>query len=197
MNKGKLIVIEGADGCGKGTLVENIKKDYPDIVFYREPGSTKIGEEIRKLILDPDSEMSKLTEAYLYASSRAELTERILKDINSGKNVICERYYYSSLVYQGLYLGDDIVKNINKEALLNLKPDQIFYLKVNIDNHIKRTRERGELDRIEKRGIEYFNKVIKKYDSLLKDNSVVIDTNKLSKDEVYKEFNKNFILNRR
>ena len=119
--RGLFITIEGPDGSGKSTQIENIKKFFEDknieIVFTREPGGTAIGERIRELILDNSfSEMDSMTEAMLYAASRAQHVAQIIRPaLEAGKVVVCDRFVDSSLAYQGYGrgLGEDVDPALN------------------------------------------------------------------------------------
>ena len=133
MSKGYFISIEGPDGSGKSTQIENIKKYFEerkiDTVFTREPGGTAIGERIREIILDNNcKEMSYMTEAMLYAASRAQHVEQIIRPaLASGKVVICDRFVDSSIAYQGF--GRKLVeqvKVINDFAVDGCMPNITF-----------------------------------------------------------------------
>jgi dTMP kinase len=115
-----LIIFEGMDGTGKTTQMKLVN-DYLTaqgfkVKMTREPGGTPIGEEIRKL-LKSDIEMSKDTEAYLFASSRCEHNIQIKKWIEEGYIVLCDRHFISSYVYQGPIIAEEI----NKHAMSILK----------------------------------------------------------------------------
>ena len=105
--KGLFISIEGPDGSGKSTQIEYIKKFFAqkniDIVFTREPGGTAIGERIRDIILDNNfKEMDYMTEAMLYAASRAQHVAQVIRPaLLEGKVVVCDRFVDSSIAYQG------------------------------------------------------------------------------------------------
>jgi len=96
MKQGLLIALEGPDGCGKSTqiqLLENYFKERGfNVIRTREPGGTAISEKIRNIILDNNnSEMSDMCEALLYAASRAQLADEVIKPaLNEGKMVICD-----------------------------------------------------------------------------------------------------------
>ena len=111
MKKGYFISFEGMDGSGKSTQIIKIKdyleKNGFEVVLTREPGGTEIGEKIRKIILDPEnSSMTALTEAMLYAASRAQhVEEKIKPEISAGRIVICDRFVDSSIAYQGFGRG--------------------------------------------------------------------------------------------
>ena len=125
------ITFEGGEGCGKTTLIEKLVVDLEKrgikTFKTREPGGSKISEEIRNVILNKENtEMDYRTEALLYASSRRQhLVEIVLPAIEKGYLVICDRYLDSSLAYQGYArgLGIDEVYNINLYATQGILPD--------------------------------------------------------------------------
>lgn len=131
--RGLFVAIEGGDGLGKTTLINNLKKYYADAVFTHEPGGNEFCEKVRNLIMESDG-LTKQTEMYLFCASRAEFVDKIvLPNITSGKIVITDRYVYSSLVYQGVLGGLGIVDvlNANKMALNSTLPDIVICLKGN------------------------------------------------------------------
>jgi dTMP kinase len=174
--KGLFITFEGPDGSGKTTQIQLLKKHLQkkgyDAVLTREPGGTFISEKIRKIILDTaHTEMDDITEALLYAASRAQhVAELILPSLNSGKTVICDRFVDSSIVYQGYgrKLGDS-VRIINDIAIRGCKPDATFLLKVDPRVLLQRRAE-GELDRLELEAMSYHQAVYQGYIELEKQN---------------------------
>ena len=149
MKKGVFISIEGPDGSGKSTQIENIKKFFADrnmeVVFTREPGGTAMGERIREILLDKNcTEMDYMTEAMLYAASRAQHVAQVIKPaLAAGKVVVCDRFVDSSIAYQGYgrYLGDS-VRIINEYAVAGCMPDVTFLLKVDPDTGKGRIKSR-------------------------------------------------------
>ena len=137
MGKGLFISIEGPDGSGKSTQIENIKRFFAEknmeIVFTREPGGTAIGEKIRELILDRTyTEMDSMTETLLYAAARAQHVAQVIRPaIEAGKIVICDRFVDSSIAYQGYgrKLGGS-VEEINKFAVDGCMPNVTFLMKL-------------------------------------------------------------------
>ena len=122
MKKGSFIVIEGPDGSGKTTIALRLKEilsEKYDIVHTREPGGIDIAEQIRNIILDPkNTAMEAKTEALLYAASRRQhLVEKVIPALKRGSIVLCERFVYSSLVYQGYARGLGIDAVIKKTCL--------------------------------------------------------------------------------
>ena len=169
--KGLFISIEGPDGSGKSTQIENIKKFFEDknieIVFTREPGGTPIGERIREIILDNAfNEMDSMTEAMLYAASRAQHVAEVIRPaIEAGKVVVCDRFVDSSLAYQGYgrNLGD-AVSVINSYAVGDCMPDLTFLMKLdpNVGKH-RIEENRDNQDRLEHEKLTFHNRVYKGY----------------------------------
>lgn len=174
MKRGIFITFEGPDGCGK-TSIMNLLKDYykenKNIIFTREPGGTIISEKIREIILSNDSkEMSDKTEALLYAASRAQhIDELIRPNLENGKVVISDRFVLSSLAYQGggRALGVDNVRNINNFAIGEVKPDMVLFFYVDPLTTLKRKSLSINADRLELSGDDFHNRVYDTYMKLL------------------------------
>lgn len=127
------ITIEGSDGSGKSTLLKQVadyfRKNKIPLLVTREPGGTKLGEKIRKIILE--NEMIPLTELFLYEAARAEHVELVIRPaLKKGIHVICDRFTHSSLAYQAVGRGLDLnlVSKLNAIATDNLKPDAVIWL---------------------------------------------------------------------
>lgn len=172
--KGYFITIEGPDGSGKSTitkLLSNYLKDIgKEVILTREPGGTKISEDIRKIVLDNENvDMSYVTEALLYAASRAQhVHEKIVPAIEDGKIIISERFVLSSLVYQGIGrgLGVDKVKGINDFAIQGVEPDLILFFDINPEIALSRKTRGNKGDRLEREDLEFHKKVYDGYLSL-------------------------------
>ena len=199
--RGLFITIEGPDGSGKSTQIENIRKFFEDknieIVFTREPGGTPIGERIREIILDNRfKEMDSMTEAMLYAASRAQHVAQIIRPaLEAGKVVVCDRFVDSSLAYQGYGrgLGEDI-EIINSFAIKDCMPDVTFLMKLDPDIGKHRIEEnRHDQDRLEHEKLSFHQKVYKGYLKLEEkypDRIVGIDASKgidEIRDEIYRK----------
>lgn len=162
------VTFEGCEGVGKSTQL-NMLKEYlsatgQEAVYVREPGSTRISEKIRSVILDPaNTEMTAETEALLYAAARAQLvSEVILPALSAGKTVICDRYVDSSAVYQGYArgLGIDFVRRINSYALANAMPDVTVFIDLRPSDAFRSVRRE---DRLEREKAEFHDKVYEGY----------------------------------
>lgn len=159
-SKGTFITFEGIDGCGKSTqvkmLVEALNNNQRKTILVREPGGTTISEEIRDILLHRHlADICDRTEALLMTGSRAQLTyEVILPNLNQGKNVIADRYYDSTLAYQGggRKLDLDWLIKLNQFATYELEPNVTFFVDVLPEEAARRKSQ--EPDRIERAGIE-------------------------------------------
>ena len=167
---GYFITFEGSEGCGKTTQIEALAKALEakgkTVFITREPGGTLIGEKIRNLLQDPslNNEISDMTELLLFSASRAELiASRIQPALKRGEIVICDRFYDSTYVYQGLgrAIGMDIVEQLNQMTVGTLKPDLTILLDLDARVGIERAKSRqsGNLDRIENESITFFEAV--------------------------------------
>jgi dTMP kinase len=142
----------------------------PPTHFTREPGGTPLAERVRELLLDPGVEMDTWTEAYLYATARADHVRRgILPRLMHGESVVCERYLDSSLAYQGFGrgLGVEAVRELNARAVGTVAPDKTFYLRLDAEERERRARALGApLDRLETVGDEFVRRVEEGFEEL-------------------------------
>lgn len=163
------ISLEGCEGVGKSTqltlLKKYLEKTNQPAVYVREPGSTQISEQIRRVILDPqNTAMTNMTEALLYAASRAQLVREVIKPaLERGELVICDRYVDSSIAYQGHArgLGADIIKQINAPAMDGCLPDVTVFIDLK-PSEAWRTFNMPD-DRMELESKEFHNKVYEGY----------------------------------
>tara|TARA_B110000091_G_C13676540_1_gene415995 strand:+ start:56 stop:685 length:630 start_codon:yes stop_codon:yes gene_type:complete len=184
ISKGKFISFEGIDGCGKSTqvkmLVNAMNNTERNTILVREPGGTIISEEIRQILLHRHiSNISNRTEALLMTGSRAQLTyEVIMPKLIKGQNVIADRFYDSTLAYQGggRKLDLDWLIKLNHFATYDLEPNVTFLIDILPEEASKRKSKEG--DRIERAGIELQTLVRDTYLELsirFKERIVVID----------------------
>jgi dTMP kinase len=156
-----LITFEGIESSGKSTLskrlTEYLKSNNNDVIWNREPGGTELGEKIREILLG-DYNICSISEALLFAASRAQLVEELIKP-NMNKIIILDRFVDSSIVYQGYArnLGWKEVYEINKHALNGIMPDLTIVVDVTVDTSFNRMKNKNR-DRIENEGKEFFEK---------------------------------------
>jgi dTMP kinase len=171
------ISFEGVEGSGKTTQVNmlhaHLLRKNVGVVATHEPGGTRIGEEIKRIILDPAfQEMHAMTETILYAADRSQHYFEVIKPaLDAGKIVICDRFIDSSLAYQGVArrVGMEGVQNLNEWITDDLYPDLTFLLEIPYRLGLKRIQARkAELDRIESEGQAFHEQVQEAYKTLAK-----------------------------
>lgn len=185
--KNLFITFEGGEGSGKTTQIEKLKQYFEEkgipVVTTREPGGSLICEQIRAVLKDGNNgKMGNMTELLLFSAARSQHVEDIIApSLKEGKIVISDRFYDSSIVYQGYGrgLGEKVVRNVTKLAIGEVEPDLTFYL--NIDPKQAFDRKNGpDNDRFERSGLEFHQKVREGYLHLAKkeDRIKVIDASK-------------------
>ena len=192
MKRGKFIVFEGNEGTGKSTHIRRLSEYLNSIghkhLVTREPGGTEFGEKIRAILLDTKSQLDPLSEALLFYSSRIMNYRNIILDaINRGETVICDRFHFSTVVYQGM------CENCNEVIDLHSALDNYFseyislvvYLDADVETCLARLSRRKVSDKFEAQGKAFISKVKESYDRLFSSNKKVfrIDTDD-SLDEV-------------
>jgi len=170
------ITIEGPEGSGKTShippLVEYLRgKGY--IVFpTREPGGTSIGEQIREVIHDlKNEEMHPRTETLLYQAARAQIVEQVIKPrLAAGEIVISDRYYDSTIAYQGYGHQQDLeqVRALVKYATGGLVPDLTVLLDVDVEEGLKRKKKDNEWNRLDAYTVEFHQRVRAGYLEMVK-----------------------------
>ncbi|GFP77925.1 dTMP kinase [Clostridium fungisolvens] len=191
MKKGLFIVFEGPEGAGKTTVIKELESLFTDsnieYIFTREPGGISISEQIRDIILNKDNvEMDGRTEALLYAASRRQhLVEKVIPALEKGKIVLCDRFIFSSLAYQGYArgLGMDNVMEINNFAIEGHMPDLTILFDIDPREGLKRIHinSEREVNRLDLEGIEFHEKVVEAYHILAKryeNSTVIVDASK-------------------
>ncbi|MCI8285468.1 MAG: dTMP kinase [Firmicutes bacterium] len=167
--KGVFITFEGPDASGKTTQIERLRSHLVsknlDVLVTREPGGTPISEKIRNIILDKEnSEMNPVTEALLYAASRAQHVAQVIEPaLRTGKIVISDRFLDSSIAYQGYGRGlGDMVRIINEPAAAEVKPDLTFLLSGDPAT-LRSRRSLQEEDRMDSQQNDFHRTVMKGY----------------------------------
>jgi dTMP kinase len=179
MPKGKFITFEGPEGCGKSSqiklLSDALVKEGRIVLTTREPGGTDVGEEIRKILMNPEHvELTDLTEVFLYEAARAQIVnEVIIPALDSGHIVLCDRFSESTLAYQGYggKISVEWIQKIDQMARGGLSPDLTLFIDVNPEVGLKRARaSKKEIDRLEEKDLEYHKRVYQGYLELAKKN---------------------------
>ncbi len=177
MKRGLFITFEGLEGAGKsvgvGYLASRLRENgYRDIVVTREPGGTRVGEQIRAITHNPENvDLSAVAEAYLMAASRAQHLREIIKPaLDDGKIVISDRFLDSSITYQGYgrELGADIIQSLNKLAVGGVVPDLTLVLEIPIDVGIARRNGTTKIDRMDLQQREFYERVARGYKQIMK-----------------------------
>ena len=198
--KGKFIVIEGIDGSGKTTQINQLSKwinstdlipESNQLVITREPGGTKLGKSIRSLLLDTSIGKSPdpTTELLLYAADRAQHVNEIIRpSLKKGDWVISDRFCGSTLAYQGYgrKLNIKLIKDLETIATQGITPDITFLLDIPVEESIKRRISKKD-DRIEKEGKAFLSNVSLGFKALSEDNKWKKISALQSKEEIISE----------
>ena len=162
--KGIFITFEGGEGAGKSTqaklLEKHLKNSGKKVLLLREPGTTAIGEKIRKLISKNTEELDPLTELFLFSAARKELIKKIIKPaLTQNTIVICDRYIDSTIAYQhfGRNINLKTIQSIIALTTVNLMPDLTILLDINYKEMLKR--KPNNLDYFEREDEEFHKKI--------------------------------------
>jgi len=175
--RGRFISFEGTDGCGKSTqmrmLAARLRGEGKDVIETAEPGGTRIGLQIRGILLDSvNQELSPTAEMLLYFASRAQnVDERIVPALERGTIVLSDRFTDSTLAYQGAArgLGRDVVMTLHQIACRGLLPDLTIYLDIDLDTSLQRAHARNrqmedkDERRMDEQAVEFHHRVRQEY----------------------------------
>jgi dTMP kinase len=188
---GKFIVFEGVEGAGKTTQLQQTAAWLQShhgrdrlVVTTREPGGTKLGQQIRQLLLgDPDSDVANRAELLLYAADRAQHIASVIEPHLAIDNIVlCDRFTDSTIAYQGYGRGFDLaeISQVNQLATGGLQSDLTIWLDLDISIGLARVSQRGEPDRMERATLDFHQRVQQGYQALANnypDRIVRIDAN--------------------
>jgi len=156
--RGKFLVIEGVDGAGKSTQIAGLKRFLErrgrSVLTLREPGGTAIGEQVRAILLDRRHQrMRTETELFLYCAARAQIVREVIEPaLRAGRDVVCDRFTLSTLVYQA-YLGGLPLRRVQDLCLFAMgatRPDLCLVLDLPPRESLRRRKRRaGGPDRME------------------------------------------------
>lgn len=164
--RGRLIVLEGAEGVGKSTqlrlLADRLTASGQPVLAVREPGGTPLGDEIRRVLLDPASDIVPAAEALLFMASRAQLVARqVVPALEEGRVVLVDRFFLSTYAYQVAGRGLDAggVRAANALATGGLVPDLTLLLALPVAQGLARAAARGVADRMEGAARDFHDRV--------------------------------------
>ena len=182
------ITFEGPDGCGKTTqttlLASYLSQQGYRVLHTREPGGTRIGEQIREIVHNPENpEMVDRAEMLLYAASRAQLVDEVIRPaLAAGQIVLADRYADSTYAYQGYGRGLDLdlLRTITAFATARLRPDLTIYLDIDPETGLRRRQadQGAEWNRLDAATLEFHERVREGYRRLIEaepERWVVVD----------------------
>ena len=166
-----LIVLEGPEGAGKTTqlrlLADWLGERDVDVIAVREPGGTPVGDQIRRVLLDPASDIVPRAEALLFMASRAQLVQReVLPALATNQIVLLDRFFLSTYAYQvaGRGLPQEEIVAANRLATATLRPDVTLLLSLPVEEGLKRASARGPQDRMEQAEAAFHERVARAFD---------------------------------
>lgn len=180
------ITFEGIDCSGKTTQIDLLKREFKnrkDIVFTANPGETDLGKELRKMLLHKaDLKLSVMNEILLFFAGIQDNYEKIvLPAIDSKKLVFCDRYFDSTIAYQGFGRRFDINKLLKLVEVIALpEPDLTILFRIDFETFLERSSKKGSRDKIENSKGQFYNNVIDGFDELARiytKRYVVLDGN--------------------
>ena len=183
---GRLLVLEGIDGCGKTTQLRHLANWLPRsglmpegarVHLTREPGGTALGMALRKVVLHPpgDASPEPLAELLLYAADRAQHVAQLIRPaLEQGHWVLSDRFSGSTLAYQGYgrELDLDLIQQLEQIATAGLVPDLTFWLELSVEESLVRRDARSN-DRIEAEGVDFLTRVATGFAVLARERSWV------------------------
>ncbi|MDA0118306.1 dTMP kinase [Vibrio sp. T11.5] len=195
MTQAKFIVIEGLEGAGKSTAINAVldtlkQAGIEKVTNTREPGGTALAEKLRTLVKQDHvgEELQDMTELLLMYAARVQLVENVIKPaLDRGTWVVGDRHDMSSQAYQGggRQISKQTMAALKQTTLGDFKPDLTIYLDLDPRVGLERARGRGELDRIEKMDMSFFDRTRERYLELASnDESVVVVSAEQSIDSV-------------
>ncbi|EHK9077245.1 dTMP kinase [Vibrio parahaemolyticus] len=198
MMKANFIVVEGLEGAGKSTAIKTVldtlkQAGIGNIVNTREPGGTPLAEKMRTLVKEEHEgeELKDMTELLLLYAARVQLVENVIKPaLANGQWVVGDRHDLSSQAYQGggRQIDASLMKNLRDTTLGDFKPAFTLYMDIDPRIGLERARGRGELDRIEKMDISFFERTRERYLEIANaDPSIVVINAEQSIEEVSRD----------
>ena len=191
--KSFFITLEGVDGAGKTTQIELLRQIplAQNWLFTRNPGGTSFGQKLREILLnDRTCQLHEMAELFLYMADRAQHIHEIIQPaLRNGQIVICDRFIDSTLAYQGYGRGlnTELIKQLNKIATSDLKPDLTILFDINPKIGLERAKSK---DKIEEEGLDFQQKIRLGFLQLVSEEPerfVIIDTEKNNIQEAHQK----------
>ena len=182
MARGKFIIFEGMDYSGKTTNIQNFCSILDsmgiDYINTREPGGSRVAEDVRRLILAPDSNLTTKECVLAFQLARSHHCRNVIEPaLEAGKWVVCDRYIISSMVYQ--YEEKKLLSFLTKQLNLT-EPDHMVYSTCGIEDTLRRKGIRGvdnHMDELFTNRYTHYSGLFDFYACLLEDMSLTLDTN--------------------
>lgn len=184
----KFITFEGIEGSGKSTQAKLLQKYFLDknipAILTREPGGTKLAEEIRALLINGAvDKMDGVCETLLNFAARRDHLEKLVKPaLARGEMIICDRFFDSTIAYQGFgqNVNLQIIENIKNAAIDDFKPNITFLIDMDVEMAFERIKARFENNRYEKMNQDFHQKVRQGFLEIAKNNPriVIVDGSK-------------------
>ena len=167
MKQARFITVEGTEGAGKSTalaaMAEYLAGRGVDLIVTREPGGTPLGEELRRLLLDPDTgELAVESELLMMFAARAQHLHQVIRPaLNSGRWVLCDRFTDASFAYQGggRGLSFERIEQLEQWLHSDLQPDMTLLFDLPVDVGLQRAAKRNQPDRFEREQTDFFTAV--------------------------------------
>lgn len=195
LKTGLFITFEGPEGSGKSTHSRRVVKDLTDegydVVHTHEPGGTALGQKIRDILLEKkEIRLDKYSELLLFEADRSQHIEEVIRPaLKDKKIIICDRFNTATFAYQGYGLGMDmkLIETLDAASTCGIGPDLTVLLDIEVETGLERAGGVNSADRMEKRGIEFHNKVRKGYLALAEQSPDTVKVVKVSRsiDETY------------
>ncbi len=167
MKKGVFITLEGNEGCGKSTQIKllcaRLENERKKVFLTREPGGTRAGDEIRKILLDNrNTRLSGITETLLYMASRAQLVKEVIAPKLASKHIVlCDRWLDATVAYQGYGAGGDArwIAELGQKVTAGALPDLTIFIDLPLEVGLDRAMSHKKADRMELKPLSFHKKV--------------------------------------
>lgn len=165
-----LVTFEGIEAAGKSTLIATLAARLgntgEDVLVTREPGGTLLGDSLRALFVDPAYRIDPVAEVMLLNASRAQLVGELIQPaLQSGRTILCDRFFDATVAYQGFGRGLDVesLLELCLVATRRIAPDLTFLVDIPVEVSAARVRARGDADRLEREGPAFHARVREGY----------------------------------